>query len=354
MNEGLTYLLDKRSARISEDRAYAADKAKDDRRYAFEREQFERGLLESRKEAYLKILAEKQETVAEQKAQLGLAVGLGVDPEVATALQSSGQLGLLLDQYDKNKKLDPSYIEGLNLVVKKRLQDGDMDEEAASKAMIAGFSTERDTSDPQEAVLAAYDAVLSATTPEELDAASQKVYTPSRKDSVGPFKVDFGYASGAEESETKAMRGELASKLQTYFKDSFTEDPQTGAIVLSANADPDVQRMFNAAEERARNMAFGPTRTASPTDAAAEVAKSIETVVTGSKGTVGAKAIADNFDQVLLDPIAFSQSLTPVAKIPEDEPLAPLTPEEEFEQVGDAFGEQDFYSVVDQNTRKMK
>ena len=315
---------------------------------AYDREKFNTTLMENRKELYLKMLAERKEKSSELSAQLGTAVNLGMSETAALALQNTGQLGLFLDQYDKNGKVDPNFVKDLDTTVLNQLKD--MDEETVSKALVLGVSTDRDTSDPEESAFAMMEAILGATSSEQLDEFGKKLYAPQSTTSLPSFNVDFGYASGASEAETKNISNEISRKLQVYFKDSFTEDPRTGAIVISNNADPTVAELFNKAEERARQMAFGSTRSKTPTDAAAEVAKSIEKVVTKTKGAASAGDILENFDAVLVDPDTFATNFISVPKV--TVPEAPTSTESQVEQMGDALSESSFFSIVDQNAKK--
>lgn len=339
MNEGLTYVLDKRAEKESEDRAYA-----------FKREEYQRGLLENRRERYLQLAAKRAETENAMGAQLKTAINLGVVEKAAIALQNSGQLSLFLDQYDKNKKVDLKFVEDLNLAVLQNL--GDAGDETISAALVNGVSTERDTTDPEESSMAIVEAIYNATTPEELDRISKTLYAPSASTATAPFKVDFGYASGPEESETKNIRNEIASALEPYFTDSFVVDDRTGDITVAQNADRSVANLFDKLEESARDLAFGPERSRTPTDAAAFVAGQVRTAV--NIGNIGAQALVDNYDAVLTDPKTFAENFAP-APIPsvvrlEPVPIVPIEPnatEAEVGQLGTALADTTFGSMVD-------
>jgi len=332
MNEGLTYVLDRKAAREADEKAYA-----------FEREKYQRTLLENRREAYLELAAKRAERESAQNAQLGAAMGLGLTETTAVALQNSGQLGFFLDQYDKNKKVDPEYVKDLNTFIDDKLKEAGDD--TIARAMILGVSTERDTKDPEQSVLAMVEAIYGATSSEELDEISKGLYSSGDSGAIPPFKLDFSYASGAEETETKNIRSEIATKLQPYFTDAFIQNPETGEVTISQNADRSVAELFSLAEERARDMAFGPTRSMTPTDAAATVAKNIQTAVTTAK-TAGAKDLVINFDAVMVDPVTFSQNFTPIETTP-----PPIPTEQEVEQVGDALGNS-FFNIIEEEEKK--
>lgn len=337
LNEGLTYVLDKKAAKETEDRAYA-----------FKREEYQQTLLAQRQERYLERLAKKAEVEEATKAELSMGIKLGLTDRTALALQNTGQLSLFLDQYDKNKKVDPKFVEDLNLTVSKYLEEAD--DETISTAMIKGVSTERDTTDPEESAAALVEAIYSATTPEQLDEISQKVYAPIENTTMEPFSgLDFGYTSGPEEAETKSIRNEIASALQAQFTDSFIVNERTGDITIAQNADRSVANLFAMLEESARGLAFGPERSRTPTDAAAFVAGQVRTAV--NIGNIGAQAIVDNYDAVLTDPKTFAESFvqppTPAPVVPVV-PVNPTDTEEELQGLITGTAESTFGSTVDQ------
>jgi hypothetical protein len=307
------------------------------------RELFNLEILERRKDTLIGFLTESEKEKKAQKAQVALAVGLGVTKDTATALQQSGQLGFFLDQYEKNKKVDPEFVKDLNTFVSSKLKEVGGD--AISKAMVLGVSTERDVADPAQSTLAMVEAIYGATSSEQLDEVSRKLYDTDTATGIAPFRLDFSYASGAEETETKNIGSEIARKLQPFFTDSFIQNPETGEVTISQNADRSVAELFSLAEERARDMAFGPTRSFTPTDAAATVAKNIQTAVTTAK-TAGAKDLVTNFDAVMLDPVTFATKYvpTPVVEIPE--PAG-----QQVEQAGDDLGDS-YFSIIEEEEKK--
>jgi len=334
MNEGLTYVLEKKAAKETEDRAYA-----------FKREEYQQTLLAAYQDRYIERLAKKTETEEATKAELSMGIKLGLTDRTALALQNTGQLSLFLDQYDKNKKVDPKFVEDLNLTVTRYLEEAD--DETISTAMINGVSTERDTTDPEESATALAEAIYSATSLEEVQKLGAKVYAPIESTSMEPFSLDFGYASGPEEAETKNIRSEIASALQAQFTDSFVVNERTGDITVAQNADRSVANLFALAEERARDLAFGPERSRSPTDAAAFVAGQIRTAV--NTGNIGAQALVDNFDEVLVDPKTFAENFVQPAPVVPVVPVNPTTTEAEVGQLGNALADVPFGSIVDGN-----
>jgi hypothetical protein len=335
LNEGLTYVLDKKAAKETEDRAYA-----------FKREEYQQTLLAAYQERYIERLAKKSETEEAMKAELSMGIKLGLTDRTALSLQNTGQLSLFLDQYDKNKRVDPKFVEDLNLTVSKYLEEAD--DETISTAMINGVSTERDTTDPEESATALAEAIYSATTLEEVQRLGAKVSAPIESTSMEPFSgLDFGYASGPEEAETKSIRNEIASALQAQFTDSFVVNERTGDITIAQNADRSVANLFAMLEESARGLAFGPERSRTPTDAAAFVAGQVRTAV--NIGNIGAQTLVDNFDAVLTDPKTFAESFVQSPPpVPAGNPVPlPTTTEAEVGQLGNALADVPFGSIVD-------
>jgi hypothetical protein len=295
----------------------------------------------------LELAAKRAESKSAQNAQLSVAAGLGLTETTAIALQNSGQLGFFLDQYDKNKKVDPEYVKDLNTFIDGKLKEAGDD--TIARAMILGVSTERDTKDPEQSLLAMVEAIYGASSSEELDEISKGLYSSDTSTSISPFKLDFSYVSGAEETETKNIRSEIAAKLQPYFTDAFIQNPETGETTVNQFSDKgrSVAELLNKAEERARDMAFGPTRSMTPTNAAATVAKNLETALTQVK-TLGAKDILTNFDAIMVDPVTFSQNFTPI----ETTPPPGITPEQEVEQVGDVLSDSYFKIIEEEEEKK--
>lgn len=301
---------------------------------AFQREMFQSQVKESMRESTLKLLAEKQKADKELEGKLQAGVAIGLSKTTATALLRSGQLDLFLSRYEKNEKVDPSFVGALNTYVEEKMQDASPED--VSALMIAGVSTDKEVSDPQEAQLALMESILTATKPEQLDELYKKLLTTSSQPytPLPRFDVDFTALSGLSQPETKALRRELAENLGTYFEDSFTVT-DTGDVQVRVDAAPEVRNLFNEAERSARDMASGPRRQFSPTNAARFVSTQIESAVQGTSGMAKATDILQNFDTILADPSAFVTSYqVPVVKAPE-----PVTPEATVESLGDTdFG----------------
>jgi hypothetical protein len=302
VNEGLTYVLDKREARQSEEK-----------QLAYDREKFERTLFENNRGIATQLALERGKEKKALEKKLAYGMSLGLSETTASALLSSGQLDNFLTRYEKNDKIDPSFVTNLNTYVEGKIND----DETLTKALLAGVDTNRDVSSEGQSELAILESVLSATSQEDLDKLSPVLYGESTSVAAIPrFDVNFSGLSGPESSETAAMRREIAGGLSTYFKDSFTPT-DTGELVISQSAEPAVRNLFNEAERAARRIAFGPRSSMSPTDASAYVVSQIETAMRASKG-VTADAILNNFSYVLNDPMGFAKEFN---ALPQPEPV---------------------------------
>lgn len=308
----------------------AAERAQD-RQDRFD--MFEKEVLERYRGTVLELAAKRGEEKAELSKKVALAGSLGLTETTADALLRSGQLDLFLSAYEKNQKVDPRFVADLNTFVETKL--GEESPETIAGVMIAGVSTDRDVTDRDESQLAITEAVITASTPEQLDDLYKKLLTAGTTYTPLPsFDVDFSTVAGAEESETKAMRREIAEGLNTYFSNSFTVT-DNGDVVVNQNADSSVKQVFNEAERRARELSFGPTREYTPTDAANFVVTQLETAITGTKGQAKPNDLLTNFQTILTDPNRFVETYVPVVEVPE--PIN--TPEETVEGLGDyGFG----------------
>lgn len=337
LNQGLSEVSAQRErkreleARIQSeeaDREFRRQEAEEGRR--FQREMFRQQATENMRGTALEVAMRRQEEAKASRNKVALGVSIGLSETAATALLRSGQLDLFLSQYEKSQKKDPTFVTALNSFVEEKMADAPP--EAVSATLLAGISTDRDVSDPKEAELALMEAILAANEPEQLDELYTKLLTTSSTPytPLPTFEVDFTTLAGPEETETRAIRRELAESLGTYFEGSFSVT-DTGDVIVNQSAAPEVQQLFNEAQRRARDMAFGPTRKFTPTDAARAVATSLETAIQGTKGMAKAGDILQNFDTILTDPQAFVSTFTPpTVTVPE-----PTKPEAVVEGLGD-------------------
>lgn len=302
---------------------------------------FEREVLERYRGTVLELAAKRGGEDKELSKKVKLAGSLGLTETTTDALLRSGQLDLFISAYEKNQKVDPRFVADLNNFIETKLSEESS--ETISSVLIAGVSTERDVADRDESQLAITEAVITASTPEQLDDLYKKLLTAGETYTPLPrFEVDFSTVAGAEESETKAMRREIAEGLNTYFSNSFTVT-DSGDVVVNQNADSSVKRVFNEAERKARELSFGPTREFTPTDAANFVVTQLETAITGTQGRAKPVELLTNFDTILSNPGGFVETYTSVAETPVPTVDIPETPEEEVRNLGRTG----FNSIVD-------
>jgi len=338
INEGLTYVLDQKAAKETEDRAYA-----------FKREEYQKTLLAAYQDRYIERLAKKIETKAAMQEELSSGIELGLTDVNALVLQRTGQLRLFLDQYEKNKKVDKPFVKDLNIAITNYLKDSD--DETISTALINGVSTDKDTTDPEQSIEALAEAIYSATNLEELQRLGEEVYAPIGVTPMAPLDLNFNYVSGPDFSDTKAMRNQIASALQSQFVDSFALNPYTGELDIAPNnTDTGVANLFARATERAGELAYSATSTRSPTESGAFVAEQIRTAV--NAGNLSAQVILDNFDAVMENPETIFTPTTTTAPVVDPIPEVPVNPtntEEELQRAITGTAESTLDSIVDEN-----
>lgn len=334
---GIGRALSLQAARRYEDRVREAEraerKAETAESFAHEIDLFNRRLLEDRRFKLLETIGTWTDSRKETDAKVSKAIGIGLSEESATGLLRSGQLDLLLEKYDSNKKADPQYVSELDSFI--RTQLAEVDQETKEKILLKGVDTDRDVSDPRESMQAIVEATLSATSPEQLDDVFVKLKGASTYTPLPAFDVDFSTLAGADLSETAAMDKEIARGLSTYFKGSFTRDSVTGDLIVNQDSadSPVVQGILNEAQRKARELSFGPTREFTPTSAANYVVTQVESAIRGTQGKVKPADILANFDTILTNPGGFVETYVPAVEVPE--PASDNTPEQDVENLGD-------------------
>jgi hypothetical protein len=279
-----------------------AKKAEADR--AYEREVFERTLTEQRRNALIPELRDLREARRTRLQQIQTAVGIGLSETTAMALQRSGQLGLFLASYDENDGVDPQYIAALDELVTRELTERGANDDTVAAAILSGTSTSRDVSDPDQAMLSITESIISAQTFEEIEAAQESLFDASATPSaIRTFDIDFGGMTGLSTADTKAVRRELAETLMPFFQDAF-EITADGDVIITQQAGPEVASLFNEAERTARDLATGPQREFTVTNAANYVASQIESAARNSN-QVDAGNMFENFDLIVNDPAAY-------------------------------------------------
>jgi hypothetical protein len=112
---------------------------------------------------------------------------------------------------------------------------------------------------------------------------------------------------GRTSAETKAYRSEVASRLSPYFEDSFTTT-DTGEVVISQNASPEVNQLFNKAANYGLSLVTGAQAQMTPTQAANLVVNKIEEA-RNILGTAPALEMSQNFEQLMADPEGWANTV---------------------------------------------
>lgn len=284
--------------------------------------QFNREILERRREMSLGVLKEfrEEEKAIAQKVSAGVAYGL--TETTASALLGSNQLDIFLKNAEKSG-VDPEYITSLNTVVEAKVGDNP---ELAAKIMLNGSTqTGFDPSSPEKTMRQIAENILDATTPEELQEVTSSLSGPSIASiPTLPLNLNEDVMRGRTSAETKAYRSEVASRLSPYFENSFTTT-DTGEVVISENASPEVNQLFNKTANYGLSLFTGAQAQMTPTQAADLVVRRIE-AARNVLGTAPALEMAQNFEQLMADPEGWANTVK-TAPAPTT-PTAALTAEE--------------------------
>lgn len=329
INQGLTDVLDRkeRKKEAEAERELRRQEAQDARDFQLMLQ--DRQDLREMRTATLDVLAKRSQAKQALKDKVSLGVSIGLSEAAATSLLRSGQLDLFISQYQKNEKVDSSYVSNLSAVVEQSMPDASPED--ASAVLMSGVSTTRDVTDPAEADAALTEAIISSSSTEEL----QKLYLQLQSEPVTPaplprFDVNFTAMAGPSYEDTNNISKEINSTLGTYFKDSFVQN-QDGTLGVRQDAAPEVTGLFNEATRAARDLAFGPQRQGTPTDAARFVSTQLEAAIRGTGGKATASDLLENLGTILNDPNEFvSKFQVPAAEAPPIE-----TPESATNALGD-------------------
>jgi hypothetical protein len=267
--------------------------------------QFNRQILERRREMSLGVLKEfrEEEKAIAQQVSAGVAYGLTVT--TASALLGSNQLGIFLKNAEKSG-VDPEYIASLNTVVEAKVSDNP---ELAAKIMLNGSTqTGFDPSDPYKTSRQIAENIVNATEPEELQRITSSLSGPSIASiPTLPLNLNEDVMRGRTSAETKAYRSEVAMRLSPYFEDSFTTT-DTGEVVISQNASPEVNQLFNKAANYGLSLITGAQAQMTPTQAANLVVNKIEEA-RNILGTAPALEMSQNFEQLMANPSEWANTV---------------------------------------------
>jgi hypothetical protein len=284
--------------------------------------QFNRQILESRREMTLRMLQEDRKEQQAIAQQVSAGVAYGLTETTASALLGSNQLSIFLKNAEKSG-VDPEYISSLNTVVEAKVGDNP---ELAAKIMLNGSTqTSANSKDPEKTMNQIVMDIVNATTPEELE----EIALGSSRPSIAsiptlPLNLNEDVMRGRTSAETKAYRSEVAMRLSPYFEDSFTTT-DTGEVVISQNASPEVNQLFNKAANYGLSLITGAQAQMTPTQAANLVVNKIEEA-RNILGTAPALEMSQNFEQLMANPSEWANTVR-AAPTPTT-PTADLTAEE--------------------------
>ena len=137
---------------------------------AFRREQFERGILEQRRNALLPILLQRREQAEAEQEAVNAGVSLGFLRPVSQALQRSGQLGRTIARVEE-LDLAPSEITAINETIMQQLGDR-AETDTVAAAILGVLDSDTDFEDPVQVTQALIQSVVLATSMEDF----QSVY----------------------------------------------------------------------------------------------------------------------------------------------------------------------------------
>lgn len=215
---------------------------------AFRREMFNSQILETRREAMMRLLAERREQSRAVQQQINGAVSLGIERPAAEALYRSGQLGLVVNSLQE-QDLSRNQINAISQEVMRQLGERASSDSVA--AAIVGVATGgADLTDPREAELAITESILQATGIEEL----QELYggvleIGGAGPGMSPFDISVTTA-GVDQTEDRRIRSAIIERLQPLFGPNTFEVTSTGDYVFAPNAPTDVVNLVTRLSDR--------------------------------------------------------------------------------------------------------
>jgi hypothetical protein len=210
---------------------------------AFRREQFERGILEQRRNALLPILLERRERDEAVQQSLNSAVALGFQRPAAEALYRSGQLGFIVSSVEANNYA-PERISAVNEEVMRQLGDR-ASEDTIAAALLGVVESGVDLDNPAQTELAIIESVLNASDIGELESLYSEI---SRVGASRPRmdRFDISLSTGEVDlPEVTRVRNEVIRRLQPIFGPNTFEVSASGDYTFTANAPADTVRMVN-------------------------------------------------------------------------------------------------------------
>lgn len=224
-------------------------------------------------------------------ARVSEAKKVGFSAKSAMALEMSGQLGFEIEKIQKlmmEGKLSENYVEILSSDLESKI-DGDED---LAKAIVKGLQGDSFVTE-EEMSLGLINAIGDVN---ELQEQYLKTTQATGRTSLPAFQYQSSKGRRVELSDRKSIQAQLASSLNTIYKDSFSIGAD-GSVQFNQNSDPSVQVLFNNLTEKTVDLAEDPTTPYSPVSALSTVIGSIETSV-----KVPATTVLEKLDEAIQTP----------------------------------------------------
>ena len=209
---------------------------------AFRREQFERGILEQRRNALLPILLQRREQAEAEQEAVNAGVSLGFLRPVSQALQRSGQLGRTIARVEE-LDLAPSEITAINETIMQQLGDR-AETDTVAAAILGVLDSDTDFEDPVQVTQALIQSVVLATSMEDF----QSVYgqLPAAGGSrINPFEFSLS-TQQVGLSETRQIRNQIVERLAPLYGRNRVVYSATGEAGFAQNPPEAVNLMINS------------------------------------------------------------------------------------------------------------
>ena len=266
---------------------------------ALRREQFERTLLEKRRSSLLPFLKERMDADRASQEMIQSGISAGLNPTVADALYRSGQLQAQLETIEKNN-YSPTIIKGISDTVLEQLNrnspEGEAESEELSSAMDEVFSSGVDLRDPEDSMTAVMQAIINATSIEQLESVQETLFRPRPKTGVSRFDLQRD-AEGIGQTDVSRARTEIINRIESAFGANNFVLEADGTRNLAPNAAPDVAMVVNRALDEAVDKSRGPRRTGNLDENVAIIGNKIMSVA--GQQVIDARDIYDNFDTLM-------------------------------------------------------
>jgi len=215
---------------------------------AFRREQFERNILEQRRNALLPILLQRREQAEAVQQSINTAVAMGFERPAAVALQRSGQLGFVVQSVEANE-YSPERISAMSAEVMRQLGDR-ASEDTVAAALIGVVESGVDLTDQRATELAIVESVLNAESIEELESLYDDVSAVgSRQPGMARFDIPLG-TTQVDLPEVQRVRNQIMQRLQPLFGENTFEVSPSGDFVFAANAPADVVNLVTTLTDK--------------------------------------------------------------------------------------------------------